>query len=768
MSFWSSVVSQAVDSILTGAQSGISSVQAEKMEAALLQILPIVNDALAIKDVSELGIGSCMIITILAARADLQEIVIQSLMEAVASTWGPSSADARIICLASLAKSGNVKKLSKSVSKKLLALEDLVERLEVISSAYQIEKLLLALIFRCIERFFKNGREKDLQLVEDVLKHDLLSQQNMSSVVKKLLSEAFSFINAGGEYSEHDTEAIRNGLAKIFTWLSTSKIAASFAQIAQRKKFDLSKLDAALHITVSAAIVQDEPEAEESSSEAVNEDSQAQIDIASLTLSDASRKDTSPLFLQHSNSSTFLELYEIFVKVAGSDNQVKEFLDHPVLRKKDMKSGDPTFVSFLLRIACSNHSLKVRLIALNSLTRTLENMGQGQTDYHVLTPYLIHLLGDPSRKIRQAGAQCIVEIRKGFHVTESHKTWAHESFYVDVEKNKFTLSSHDARILVSSVLFPNLEECILDKESVSKLLRTTLSKSSSSKGSISNSSTLGLNSATRTAIIEFLATHSTVTALLQVQITLLLFISSLGKSGIAVRSSIVLPATQKWVNQPLVVVEKVCLGQGTALNTVNEAFFTCITSRDQEGLEYLGQIVQNQKIRSDALFSSYSRLTEIWRDINQETRGKLLTQILRAALSTDETLQNFRDGANTTIRSISLLSEDLVYLIDHLPSATTMPEGPAAKRRRVSRTEAMKFERAPQDTMDILREYTLVLETVEISNPADSPQLLKGLFNVLRELQNFAIQTDSNLGYLKGLAVNSLLQIVDKLKVRKD
>src|SRR6202012_1922339 len=89
-------------------------------------------------------------------------------------------------------------------------------------------------------------------------------------------------------------------------------------------------------------------------------------------------------------------------------------------------------------------------------------------------------------------------------------------------------------------------------------------------------------------------------------------------------------------------------------------------------------------------------------------------------------------------------------------------------RRRVSRTEALKFERAPQDIMEILRQYTLVLEIIEQSRPADYPQLLKGLFNVLRELQNFAIQTDSNLGYLKGLAVNSLLQIVDKLKDTKE
>lgn len=768
MSFWSSIVSQAVDSILTGAQSGISSVRVEKMEAALLQILPIVNDALAIKDVSELGIGSCMIITILAARADLQDTVIQSLMEAVASTWSQSNADARIICLASLAQSGNVKKLSKSVSKKLLALEDLIERLEVISGAYEIERLLLALLFRCIDRFFKSGKESDLRFIEDVLQRDLLSQQSITSIIKKLLTETFSFANAGGEYSERDRKSIRQGLANIFSWLSASPLAISFAQIVHKKKFDLSKLDTALHITISATVKEDESEDDEILPDIANEDAQDRIDISSLTLTDMSRNDSPPLFLQRSTSPTFLELCEIFVKVSGLDSQVQQFLSLPVLRKKDMKSGDPTFVSFLLRVACSNLSLKLRLVALNSLTRTLENIGKRKVDYHIVTPYIMHTLEDPSRKIRQAGAQCLVEISKGVHLTESHKIWARESFYLGIDKQNFVLTSPDARIFVSSVLLPNLEEFILDQTSMSKLMRAALSRSSSSsKGSLLNPSTLELKSATRNAITEFLAAHSAITALLPVQITLLQLISSLGKSASAARTSIILPATQKWVSQPFEEVEKYSTGQGITIKAVNAAHFSCITPRDHEGLEYLSQIFQTLKFRPDALVAAHDRLSEIWRDINQEARGKLLTQILRTALSTptDDIGMKSREIANLTLRSISLLPEDLVHLVEHLPSASAMTEGPATKRRRITRSEALKFELAPQDTMVILREYTLVLEIIELSKPADSPQLLKGLFNVLRMLQNFAIQTDSNLGYLKGLTVNSLLQIVDKLKV---
>jgi U3 small nucleolar RNA-associated protein 10 len=77
----------------------------------------------------------------------------------------------------------------------------------------------------------------------------------------------------------------------------------------------------------------------------------------------------------------------------------------------------------------------------------------------------------------------------------------------------------------------------------------------------------------------------------------------------------------------------------------------------------------------------------------------------------------------------------------------------------------VKFELSPRETVETLHRYTLVLEIIESSSPGDHPDLLKGLFHVLGELQNFSAQTDSSLHYLRSLAINSLLAVVDKLKV---
>jgi U3 small nucleolar RNA-associated protein 10 len=766
MSFWSSIASQAVDSILVAAQSGIASVQSEKMEAALLQILPVVNDALAIKDVPELGTGGCMIITILAARGNLQETVTQTLMEAVAANWAASNADARIICLATLAQRGNIKKLPKPVTKKLLTLDDLVERLEVISGSYQIDKLLLALFNRSVDKYFKSNQEKDLTIIEQILKRELLSKKNLFAAIKKLLTETYAFLHATAEYSEEDRETKRQSLARVFTWISTSPLALALSEAAQKNNYNLSTLDAGLQIATSNAIDGEQSKSSDEENDISPDNTQDRFDLSTLKLPESVLTGPSPSFLQTAMSIAFAELSQVFVKVAASETDLNQFLDLSILRKKDLKNGDPTLVSFLLRIACSNFPPKIRRIAVDSLTESLQKSGRGVFDYHVITPYIIHLLQDPHGRIRQAGARCLVEINKTFESIESHKIWAGETFYSNVEKGSFVLNSTDARILLSSVLLPNLEECVLDKTNVSQVLFSTLTKSSSKRTSKLNPSRLELKPAAKESIIAFVATHSAATTLLPVRFSLMHILTKCGKSASSARLTVILPEIRRWSKLSLDEANTFCVNQGVLLDDANESYFNCITVREQDGIDFLGQIVDSQEYRFDVTLSAYQRLEKIWRDISQESRSKLVSQILTVALFSPSniSLAKYREQAITVLRSLPLQSGDLVRLMETLPSATSMPEGPPAKKRRTSKTEALKFELAPQDTMDILRQYTLVLEVIDTSNPADHPELLKSLFDALGELQNFALQTNSNLGYLKGLVINSLLQIVDKLK----
>jgi hypothetical protein len=192
----------------------------------------------------------------------------------------------------------------------------------------------------------------------------------------------------------------------------------------------------------------------------------------------------------------------------------------------------------------------------------------------------------------------------------------------------------------------------------------------------------------------------------------------------------------------------------------------CITARSQEGLECLKQLVEGQG-RQDISAAAYTRIADLWKDIDQKYRIDLLSHILRItrSVSSDENALTAKHQADASIRTLPLLSDDLVHLIESLPGNSNLTGEPASKKRRLSGQKALEYDVSTQDAMDILQQYTLVLEVVEHSKPADSPELLKSLFHVLAELRKFAAQTDTSLGYLKGLAINSLLHMAEKLKV---
>ena len=212
--------------------------------------------------------------------------------------------------------------------------------------------------------------------------------------------------------------------------------------------------------------------------------------------------------------------------------------------------------------------------------------------------------------------------------------------------------------------------------------------------------------------------------------------------------------------------EAFCKAQGIYPRSVLNAFIRCITPKDNAGLQYLAELLNNSTTRAEDLKDLYARIIEIWSVLGREYRTKVLQQTLETGMKPSSLdTQSSLNEALSALRTLPLLPEDLAYMLEMLPNASPIPASPASKRRRVSRHESARFELSPHETIRALEKYAVVLEIIEASRPELHPDLLSGLFSVLGELQNFGIQTDSNLGYLKTLTINSLLAIVDRLKV---
>lgn len=98
------------------------------------------------------------------------------------------------------------------------------------------------------------------------------------------------------------------------------------------------------------------------------------------------------------------------------------------------------------------------------------------------------------------------------------------------------------------------------------------------------------------------------------------------------------------------------------------------------------------------------------------------------------------------LNTVPLSTEVLLTFIEQLPTAANLVDKPpATKRRRTSHGEAART--STQDTKTLLaaiKKVTFVLQLVEGSNVENHPELLRGLFNTLAELQHFKAQVSRN------------------------
>ena len=229
LSFWCSIASQSLEGILFASQSGIPTTRRQRLEDALLQILPVLNDSLSIKDVPEMAIGACMLTTILASRSALGDNVIAKLMDEIAVTWTPSTVDARLISLAALAQEMSTGKLSRAVTKRLVELPDLISHLVTISQSFKVDKLTAGLALRCIDRLPKS-READLELIQRALESRILKDKQVVKVLTNLFDAVSGLLKSGtGDVADEFATRLRNRISGIVASLSKSRYSSALS-----------------------------------------------------------------------------------------------------------------------------------------------------------------------------------------------------------------------------------------------------------------------------------------------------------------------------------------------------------------------------------------------------------------------------------------------------------------------------------------------------------------------------------------------------------
>ncbi|TKA80877.1 hypothetical protein B0A49_00828 [Cryomyces minteri] len=689
LAFWASVSVQAIDGMLDSARSGRASIQTRREEDVFLAVLPLLNDALAIRKIPELHIACYMILTLLATKADMEDKILDTLMEAVVNSWSEDTLYHGLVCLAVVAQEKQVATLPRAAIKAMLKLEGLVDRLLLLAEQHDVERLVFGVALGALETSGATQARIALDVIEQILEAQILDEQQMLIVIESMLLEAERYC-----HETHDQLETPSKLGDVIVRMFESpRIGNLTREVVKKRNLNVEELEMKLKTVVRSV---QEPVADTDGDVEMLESPQPTEEPSFENVLSAipTRMADETSFL----GSVRLELVEDLARAFLTALPKKEYLERytalPILAK-DQTYSQPTFFSFFSRIWCGDYPTLARITALNVVAKALSGLNKDPLDLQALVPYIVAALGDEAISVRRAAAELAVVVHgcyradaKDSKVAKDTKTWAHSDLYGQSTKDLSWLSGTEAYKLCA-LLTPSLEECVLDANQIGRFIELALNGSSQAQNRGQHSSAMDIKTSIRTSIFTFLSSHIAHTPLLTVRYRLLSMLNQNGKVGTAARHTVLLPAIQQWASLPANEVARVCATEKIEVFKLDQAYLGAITARDQPGL---------------------------------------------------------------------------VYLV--LPDALTTQEQPsAAKRRRTSKAEMVKFNtKNTEELSSSIRKITIALELVEASKPEKHPELLGALFHLLGELQQYRLQTKSSLVYLQGLVLGSLSSIVNELK----
>lgn len=762
LSFWASVATQAVDGMLGEAKAGRGNVQRQREEDVILRILPVLNEALSLKNAPELKLGCYMIMTVMATKASLEDKLLNGLMEAMTSSWTLETLDGALVSLAIIAQERKSAKLPKAVLRGLLKLDKLADRILALSQQCRADRLAFGCILGILEKFGKSAFSDSaawLDVLEKTLLAQLYDDLQTGVIIKSLLVTVQRVDQATDVTSEQRTQ-----LADLIIRLNQSPvIGQTISKVIEGQGMDVEQLEMQLKTVLRPAL---EPKKDNDDDVDMEDSLPTLPDSVEDVLSSLPAKSSEASFLASHESELFETFSRAFLRCVTSQESLEKFSQIPLF-----SGNDVLYLTFLARFWCGSQPALARSTALSLASKWFSVLGDDKSDFQALIPYIVSALADSFAGVRKAAAACAAalsgksEAKKGSKVA----VWGRETIYGSASKSIKWLTTEDASKVLTAAVLPTLEECTLDANHIKQVFQTAMDDHAH-KHAGAQAHGPEFKSPLRTSLCGFLSSHAVNTPLLSIRLRLFSFFDQVGKSGSSSRVQIMLPAVEKWLALPKAEASAICSIESFNLVEVDRLHLRAIGSRDAEGLQLLQKIIEGAfgADRPNVQQAAFERLSAIWSSLKGGKKQEAAQFLLGLALdSSDDVLAKTRqENSLETLRTVELPTEVLVSFLDGIPNAIQLPENPpAAKRRRTSKAEMARFDtRDTEETTRALEKLTLVLELVESSSPENHPELLRGLFHILGELQQYKVQTSSSLVYLQSLIIGSLLAIVDKMK----
>ncbi|KAF3770110.1 U3 small nucleolar RNA-associated protein 10 [Cryphonectria parasitica EP155] len=698
LSFWGGVMTEAVNGMLDHMRSGRKTIQRDNDQDLLQKLLPILGEALMMKKVPGLQVATYMVISVYAAKGDLDDAVLLEFMHQLVLGWTGETVRPGLVCLSILAQYRSAKQLSWKVAKSLIKVQDLEHLLLDVHKEHRIDKLANGLALALIERLTKRGDARGFPLIKTVLATRMLSEKQASVMFRSLLIAGVKITDDVDE----DGQARRQlGLAIVALSQAPDESGEFFRKVVEEAEFDIDDLELRLGASIrpKKAIKQaegnDKPADDEAAAALAEE-----LDLdAGLSRLSKHKKPPARTCLASDSDPIFDELCQLFI-TAASDKADLMKLDEVSILERDTAPADCFYFSFYMRIWLGPYPILARARALEMAKNRLQEPDCAKLDFQALQPYCIAALADPAKKVRRAARS-----RK-----KNGTPWGSQGLYKKAQGLKWLTPEAD-RTLLEVVIVPALEEAIMHDDHILAVLKQALESSSKSSTEKETPKKGHISSSARASIFAFLASHVVDSPLLNLKLRLLKALNQVQKVSTLVHTDASSLADKEGLDE----------------NKIDSAFVDIVVANDTAGLECLFDIIQSKTAQDRPSLGTVSEeATDLLRNV------PLTTDILLTFLA--------------ALQDVAQLATD----------------PPASKRRRTSSSDhhrVAEVQNSPE-LAAALRKITFVLQLVESSHPAEHPELLQSLFMVLSELQTFRTLVGSELGYLQNLVLGSLLAMM--------
>ncbi|KAI9701275.1 MAG: snoRNA-binding rRNA-processing protein utp10 [Candelina mexicana] len=772
LSFWAGIMAEALTGIIDLSRSGRRTVQKQNEQDVLLRILPVLSEGLVIKKVPDLRVGCYMLVTILATKANLDDRMLTNMMEAVVVGWTTDTSHAGLICLALLARRRIALRLPDAVLRAIMNVQGLEVELTNLHPRYRVDRLALALLLGVIANLHEPHGVERLPFLEKLMGAQILNNDQYGLVCESILLKAQQA--GSNESSEPDLRAqLGDSIVRLTELGAVGEIMRNKMK---GSNIDMDLLEMRLQMAIRPAQISIAEGYMDIEMKSPITSTHESFENAALSLPTRTADELS--FLSSKRSFVFSTLSDVFQLATSSPGDLAKFAGLPILRK-ELALQEPLFISFFIRMWCGSYPVLVRTAALRTVSQYLSDLEDTTVNLQAVLPYVLPALADSSDKVRLAAAAVIAAINSIHKRIEMEgkkrkevAIWGHDELYGQSGQYKALhwLSADETVKIFEQALFPSLEECVLDSNHIEWVLKSALGRSSYPSHAHAQTNTVELKTALRVALLTFLGGHIEITPLYIVKLRLLKMLNRTGKVGSTSRTKILLPTLRRWASLGMEKVSDIMKNESIDLDEIEMRMIGIVMPDDREGLQFLQSVIEGRigKKRPSLVKAVFREYLNIWSSLKADTILSVARFLFGFSFDDDllPDLQVYRSDAMEVLQNVVLPTSVLQDFIDQLPTGAQMQDMlPAAKRRRTN--DNVKTDTNGSGSPGLvaaIRKVTFVLELVDSSNPKVHPQLLKGLFSVLGELQDLKSLLGSELGYLQELVLGSLLGIVKGLQ----